>query len=105
MSRDAGAVLQLDRMIHEKGRLALMSLLAASPSLSFTELRDLARMTDGNTTTHLRILHEAGYVAMTKVFQKGRPLTTFSLTATGKRAFQSYLDLLERIVRENKPEK
>ena len=57
--------LQLDRVIHEKGRLAIMSLLAASPTLLYTELRDTLRMTDGNVTTHLRTLLEAGYFAVT----------------------------------------
>ena len=64
--------LQLDRVIHEKGRLAIMSLLAASPQLSFTELRDTLSMTDGNITAHVRTLHESGYIAVTKAFQDGR---------------------------------
>ena len=55
--------LNLDRVIHEKGRLAIMSLLAASPQLSFTEIRDSLKMTDGIVTAHLRTLHDAGYVA------------------------------------------
>src|SRR5574342_1141369 len=58
--------LQLDRVIHEKGRLAIMSLLGASDQLAFTEMRETLGMTDGNLTTHLRTLHEAGYVAVTK---------------------------------------
>jgi len=61
--------LQLDRVIHEKGRLAIMSLLAASPQLSFTEMRDTLNMTDGNITAHVRTLHESGYIAVTKAFQ------------------------------------
>ena len=68
--------LQLDRVIHEKGRLAIMSMLAASPELSFTELRDMLTMTDGNLTTHIRALQEAGYVAVAKSYQNRRPLTT-----------------------------
>ena len=95
--------LQLDRVIHEKGRLAIMSLLAASPQLSFTEMRDTLAMTDGNITAHLRTLHEAGYVAVTKAIQKGRPLTTYALTAAGRKAFTAYIDLLEQIVRQTKP--
>ena len=94
--------LQLDRVIHEKGRLPIMSLLAASPELSFTEIRDSLRMTDGNLSMHLRTLQEAGYIALTKSFQEGRPLTTCSLTAAGKRAFTRYIDLLEEIVRQAK---
>lgn len=97
--------LQLDRVIHEKGRLAIMSLLAASPQLAFTELRDTLSMTDGNITAHLRTLQESGYVAVTKSFQSGRPLTTFALTAQGRKAFATYIDLLEQIVQQSKGEK
>jgi DNA-binding MarR family transcriptional regulator len=96
--------LQLDRVIHEKGRLAIMSMLAASPVLSFTEMRDALNMTDGNLTTHIRTLQETGFVSVTKSFQNNRPLTTCSLTAAGKKAFTSYIDLLEQIIRQNKPE-
>lgn len=94
--------LQLDRVIHEKGRLAIMSLLAASPQLSFTEMRDTLSMTDGNITAHIRTLQESGYVSVTKAFQGGRPLTTYSLTAGGKKAFANYIDLLEQIVQQTK---
>ena len=96
--------LQLDRVIHEKGRLAIVSMLAASPELSFTELRDSLSMTDGNLTTHLRTLQEAGYLSVTKSFQNNRPLTTCALTAAGKKAFDRYINLLEQIIRQNKPE-
>ena len=97
------AFLQLDRVIHEKGRLAIMSMLAASPELSFTEIRDALNMTDGNVTTHIRTLQEAGYVSVTKSFQNNRPLTTCSLTASGKKAFTHYINLLESIIQQNKP--
>jgi len=96
--------LQLDRVIHEKGRLAIMSMLAASPELSFTELRDALGMTDGNLTTHIRTLQESGYLSVTKSFQNNRPLTTCALTAAGRKAFTHYINLLERIVRQAKPE-
>ena len=95
--------LQLDRVIHEKGRLALMSMLAASPELSFTEMRDALAMTDGNLTTHLRTLQEAGYVSVTKSFQNNRPHTTCSLTPAGKKAFTNYINLLENIIQQNRP--
>lgn len=94
--------LQLDRVIHEKGRLAIMSSLAASPQLSFTEIRDSLNMTDGNVTAHIRTLQESGYVAVTKAFQAGRQLTTFSLTDGGRTAFASYINLLEQIVQQTK---
>lgn len=95
--------LQLDRVIHEKGRLAIMSMLAASPDLAFTDLRDALGMTDGNLTTHIRTLQEAGYVTVAKSYQNRRPLTTCSLTAAGRKAFAQYVDLLEQIVRQNRP--
>jgi DNA-binding MarR family transcriptional regulator len=95
--------LQLDRVIHEKGRLAIMSLLAASAQLSFTELRDTLGMTDGNITAHVRTLQESGYIAVTKSFQSGRPLTSYSLTPQGRSAFTAYINLLEQIVQQTKP--
>jgi DNA-binding transcriptional ArsR family regulator len=94
--------LQLDRVIHEKGRLAIMSLLAASPHLSFTELRETLSMTDGNLTTHIRTLQESGYVSVTKAFKGRRPLTTCALTEEGRDAFGKYLGLLEKIVKGSK---
>jgi DNA-binding MarR family transcriptional regulator len=95
--------LQLDRVIHEKGRLAIMSMLAATPALSFTEMRDTLKMTDGNLTTHIRTLQEAGYVSITKSFQNNRPLTTCSMTSSGKKAFTAYINLLETIIQQTKP--
>jgi len=94
--------LQLDRVIHEKGRLAIMSMLAASPELAFTELRDALSMTDGNLTTHIRTLQESGYVSISKSYANNRPLTTCSLTAAGKKSFASYIDLLEQILQQTK---
>jgi len=95
--------LQLDRIIHERGRLAIMSMLAASAELSFTELRDTLEMTDGNLTTHVRTLQEAGYVSIAKSFRNRRPLTTVSLTAAGRQAFAQYVALLEQIVEQARP--
>jgi DNA-binding MarR family transcriptional regulator len=94
--------LQLDRVIHEKGRMAIMALLAASPDLSFTELREALQMTDGNLTTHIRTLQEEGYISVAKSYQNNRPLTTCSLTAAGRKAFGSYIALLEEIVQQAK---
>ena len=95
--------LQLDRVIHEKGRLGIMSLLAATPQLSFTEIRDTLNMTDGNITAHVRTLQEAGYIAVTKAFQGGRPLTTYAVTPAGRKAFTAYINLLEQIIQQTKP--
>jgi DNA-binding MarR family transcriptional regulator len=97
---NAKPFLQLDRVIHEKGRLPIMSLLAASTGLSFTELRDELNMTDGNLSMHIKTLQEAGFVSVTKSYSNQRPLTTCALTQAGRRAFASYIDLLEQIVRQ-----
>lgn len=94
--------LQLDRIIHEKGRLAIVSMLAASPNLAFTEIRDMLQMTDGNLTAHMRTLNQAGYVAITKSYHSRRPLTTYALTEAGQKALRNYLDLLETILRNSK---
>lgn len=96
-------ILQLDKTIHEKGRLAIMSLLAASPNLSFTEIRDTLGMTDGNVTAHMRTLQQAEYVAVTKAVRKKRSLTTYSLTQGGLEAFETYLNNLEAVLRQTRP--
>lgn len=98
--------LQLDRVIHEKGRLAIMSALAASPRMTFRELRDLLEMTDGNVTAHLRTLHDSGYVAVTKEMESGKAVTSYSVTSLGRQAFSAYLGFLEQILaqtRKNEP--
>ena len=82
--------------------MAIMSLLAATPELSFTELRDSLSMTDGNLSMHIRTLQEAGYVAVTKSFHERKPLTTCSLTSAGREAFTAYINLLDQIVRQNR---
>lgn len=97
-------ILQLDRVIHERVRLAVMAMLAANPDLSFTELRDSLHLTDGNLTSHIRTLQESGYIAVTKAYQDARPLTTLSLTETGRTAFTAHINLLESIVRQSRPD-
>lgn len=89
---------KLDRTIHEKGRLGIMTLLATRPSWPFQDLKAELKMSDGNLVTHLRTLHEAGYVAITKEVLD-RPQTSYSLTMRGRAAFQDYLGVLEQIVR------
>lgn len=74
-------------MIHEKGRLGILSILASSPELSFTDLRETLNMTDCNLTSHMRTSQEAGYVSVRKSYENNRPLTTWSLTAAGKKVF------------------
>lgn len=91
---------QLDRVIHERGRMAIMALLAANPELSFTEMRDTLKLTDGNLSVHIRTLQESGYVAVTKTFQNRKPLTTCAMTPAGRKAFAEYIQLLDQIVRQ-----
>ena len=92
---------KLDKAIHEKARLGIMTLLAMRESWAFQELKSELNMTDGNLVTHLRILHEAGFVAVTKEMLD-RPQTSYSLTAKGRRAFQEYISVLEQIVKAGK---
>jgi DNA-binding MarR family transcriptional regulator len=92
----------LDRVIHEKARLAIISALSATPSLSYTDLRNLLGMTDGNLTSHLRILQEAGLVSLSKSVGENRPQTTCILTEAGQQAFTQYLGHLEQIVAQFK---
>ncbi len=99
---NAKPIQQLDRVIHEKGRMAIMSMLVAAPELSFTDMRDTLEMTDGNLTTHIRTLQQAGYVAVSKSYKKNRPLTTCALTTDGRQAFGEYVGLLEKIVEQAK---
>jgi DNA-binding HxlR family transcriptional regulator len=89
---------QLDKTIHEKGRLAIMSLLAARAGWAFQDLKSELKMSDGNLITHLRTLIKAGYVDETREM-KVRPQTSYSLTKEGRAAFESYIALLDSIVR------
>jgi DNA-binding transcriptional ArsR family regulator len=90
---------ETDLFLHEPFRLAIVSMLAAAPSLTFTELRDTLEITDGNLSVHLRKLEEWGFVAIDKQFVGRRPQTTCRLTAAGREAFTRYLDHLEAIVK------
>ncbi|MFM7180329.1 MAG: transcriptional regulator [Verrucomicrobiales bacterium] len=97
---------QLDPVIHEKGRLAIVSLLASrAHAWPFSELRDELGQSDGNLITHLRTLENAGYVSHDKVSGSGRPRTSYTLTAEGKSAFQAYLELLAQLVASQAPGK
>ena len=79
-----------------------MSLLAASTQVSFTEMRDTLGHTDGNLLAHLRTLHEAGYISVTKTFQNRRRLSTYSLTVKGRKAFEAYINVLAEIVEQTR---
>jgi DNA-binding HxlR family transcriptional regulator len=89
---------KLDKTIHEKGRLSIMTLLATRPSWPFQDLKTELKMSDGNLITHLRTLHQRGYVSVTKTVLD-RPQTSYSLTEKGRAAFQDYLRVLEEIVK------
>jgi DNA-binding MarR family transcriptional regulator len=93
---------ELDPLLHERGRLAIVSVLAAVHSLPFTELRDELEMTDGNLSVHLQKLEEKGYVAVHKQFLGRRPHTTCGLTPTGRRALSRYLDHLAAVVQQGR---
>jgi DNA-binding MarR family transcriptional regulator len=93
---------KLDRVIHEPARMAIMSLLAATPELAFTEIRDTLNMTDGNLSVQIKTLQEAGYLAVTKSYQESRPRTTCSLTSAGRKAFAGYVETLGRIIEQTK---
>jgi DNA-binding transcriptional ArsR family regulator len=92
----------LDPVLHERGRLAIVSVLAAADRLTFTELRDALEMTDGNLSVHLQRLEEKGYVTIDKQFVGRKPQTGCRLTRPGRRAFSNYLDRLEAIVRQGR---
>ena len=93
---------QLDRLIHERLRLGIVSALAASRSLTFSELKQLLDTTDGNLSVHTRKLEEAGYVHCEKAFEGRIPKSTYSLTPAGRRALERYLEHMEALVRAMK---
>ena len=91
----------LDRVIHEKARLGLMTSLMVHPKgLAFADLRQLCGLTDGNLSRHLQVLQEAGLVEVTKGYEGNRPHTSCRLTKTGRRRFLEYLAVLEGLVRD-----
>src|SRR5262249_17649736 len=91
----------LDRIIHEKARLGLMTSLMVHPKgLAFADLRQLCGLTDGNLSRHLQVLQEAGLVEVTKGYEKNRPHTSCRLTRAGRRRFLDYLAVLEGLVRD-----
>ena len=97
-STKSSQALQLNRLIHERTRLAIVSALAVNASLSFTELKNLLNITDGNLSVHARKLEEAEYVECSKTFEKRVPKTQYKLTRSGRRALQRYLDHMEALI-------
>lgn len=94
-----GAAQNLDRVIHERTRLAIVSALAVNTSLSFNELKELLRATDGNLSVHARKLEDAGYIGCTKSFAGRVPKTEYRLLPAGRRALEKYLDHMEALIR------
>jgi DNA-binding HxlR family transcriptional regulator len=90
---------KLDKIIHEKWRLAIMALLALRRSWSFQELKAELKMSDGNLITHMRTLHKLGLVSVTKEM-RDRPQTSYALTAKGRTAFRDHIAVLEQIVKQ-----
>ena len=89
---------ELDRLIHERMRLGIVSGLAAHPALSFNDLKSLLNTTDGNISVHARKLEEAGYISCTKRFEGRMPRTEYALTAAGRRALEKYLNHMEALI-------
>lgn len=96
--RTGGAVPDLDRLIHERLRLGIVSALAANDSLTFNELKKLLKTTDGNLSVHARKLEEANYIGCKKSFQGRMPKSEYRLTAEGRRALGKYLDHMEALI-------
>jgi DNA-binding HxlR family transcriptional regulator len=90
--------LELDRLIHERMRLAIVSALAVNQSLSFNELKRLLETTDGNLSVHARKLEEASYIVCTKSFEGRMPRTEYRLSPLGRRALERYLDHMEALI-------
>ena len=95
--------LELDRVIHERVRLGIVSALAVNGTLSFNDLKEILHATDGNLSAHARRLEDAGYVVCTKSFEGRMPRTEYALTARGRKKLQAYLDHMEALIRAMRP--
>jgi len=98
--KEKSAAPNLDRLIHERLRLGIISALAANESLTFSNLKSLMNTTDGNLSVHARKLEEAGYIACAKYFEGRLPKTEYKLTATGRRALENYLSHMETLIQQ-----
>jgi DNA-binding HxlR family transcriptional regulator len=94
----AGGAPRLDRLIHERLRLGILSALSVNESLTFNELKKLLDTTDGNLSVHARKLEEAGYISCAKSFEGRIPRTDYCLSAAGKKALERYLDHMEALI-------
>jgi DNA-binding MarR family transcriptional regulator len=97
--RQAAKASELDRLIHERMRLGIVSALAVNESLTFNDLKKLLNTTDGNISVHARKLEDAQYIACAKSFEGRMPKTEYRLTAAGRRALERYLDHMEALIR------
>ena len=93
---------ELDKVIHERMRLGIISALAANEKMSFNELKRILDTTDGNVSVHARKLEEAGYLTCKKSFAGRTPLTEYKITTTGRKALERYLDHMEALIRAMK---
>jgi DNA-binding HxlR family transcriptional regulator len=93
------SAVNLDRLIHERTRLAIVSALAVNAALTFNELKASLRVTDGNLSVHARKLEDAGYISCTKSFDGRMPRTEYRLTAAGRRTLEKYLNHMEALIR------
>lgn len=93
---------ELDKVIHERMRLGIISALAANEKLSFSDLKNLLNTTDGNISVHARKLEDVGYVTMKKSFAGRMPLTEYKITASGRRALEQYLNHMEALIKAMK---
>ena len=102
IQRQAAPVPDLDRLIHERVRLGIVSALAANEFLTFNDLKRLLKTTDGNLSVHARKLEDAKYIACAKSFEGRMPRTEYTLTAAGRKAFEKYLDHMEALIQAMK---
>jgi DNA-binding HxlR family transcriptional regulator len=94
---------RFERLIHERSRLGIISALAVNESLTFNDLKNLVKTTDGNLSVHARKLEDAGYIACTKSFDGRTPKTEYKLTATGRSALEQYLNHMEALIQTMRP--
>ena len=99
-AKQKSAAPNLDRLIHERLRLGIISALAANESLTFSDLKNLMNTTDGNLSVHARKLEEAGYISCSKYFEGRLPKTEYKLTAAGRSALENYISHMETLIKQ-----
>jgi DNA-binding MarR family transcriptional regulator len=99
-AKQKSAAPNLDRLIHERLRLGIISALAANESLTFSDLKNLMNTTDGNLSVHARKLEDAGYISVSKFFEGRLPKTEYKLTPAGRTALENYLSHMESLIKQ-----